>query len=163
MNPQHYATRRRLLSYTALTAAGLALTGCATGSPPAQYAEDAKLVGDALVALVTKLGSVAGLTPATLARYTSYASQAATLAGQVAAALTRDAAEPLVVQLVGVAQAALDALAGSSGVIPPEVATALRAVSALLPVLQVAVGLLAAPRGAMAPEDARRVLRALRG
>jgi len=158
--------RRRAL----LVLASAPLAACqATGSPvvipvPPQLPEwvrDLKLVADGLAGALPALGSL-GLSADLVARAQGWIVQLERIADAAVAAVPADG-KATVSTFVQVAAQVVSALGEAN--LPASVRTILAAASALLPVIQVAVGLFLARRGAapqMPADRARAVLAAAR-
>ena len=160
-------TRRRLLSSTALVPFGAALAGCATLQAPGvpaglqQVAQDVALIAQGLGHATLSLpGLIPAGTLATVQKYLAQINQVAELLGQ---APTAAAGAPLIQQLEG----AINGIVAATGTLqlPGKWNDALAAVEALLPVIEVAVGLVVptarAARSAMTPAQARQLLGSL--
>ena len=159
-------TRRRLLSSTALLPVSAALAGCpafrAPGIPAGlqQVAQDVALIAQGLGHATLSLpGLIPAGTLATVQKYLAQINQVAELLGQAPTAV---AGAPLIQQLEG----AVNGIVAATGTLqlPGQWNAALAAVEALLPVIEVAVGLVTPARMArstMTAEQARAVLRSI--
>jgi hypothetical protein len=102
------------------------------------------------------------VTPATSDRYSGYIDDIAKIAQALLAAQDANSAKSLVQQAIADVQAVIGNLPANVK-LPSSVQTALAAISALMPVIEAAVGLFGAPRrSSMSPEQARAVLRSMR-
>ncbi len=137
----------------------LMLAACAgtTSTQVTQYAQDANLIGAGLNGAVAALKADPTVSPATIGVVSTYVAAVQTAAQEVATAASANAAQGPTGQLV---QAVNALVAGASGiaVLPPDIRTIFAAASALLPPIEIAVGLApaagAAP-AAMSPDEAR--------
>jgi hypothetical protein len=155
--------RRALL---ASSVAVLGLAGCATtttSTVAATVVSDAGLIADGLLSLLTSVGSIVGITPATVAAIGNYVAQAKAAAATIVPTITAALAAPSV-QTIGSAVSSIMSALGSFS-LPASIQTLLTAAQTLLPVLETAVGIavaVAATPGGMTADQARAILAAAR-
>lgn len=152
----------------AWTPLGVGLVGCAAlqGASASQQigqaAGDVATIADGLAAILPRLGHVADIDPATVAKIGGYVADLQTLSASLAKAGTTAQARPLVKQVESFVNAIAGSLAGLA--LPPPIGPAIAAAGVLLPVVETAVNLAvpATPRaGGMTPAEARRYLKKL--
>ena len=169
-------SRRALLAATALAVPSLALVGCAGMSPAqtvAAIASDVSTIAQGLEAEVPALTATGAIPAVAMAEYSAAVTGLKALADQIAAAATASAAQPLVQQVEGLVNAAV-AIVAKIPLVPAPIAAVLQAISLILPVVEVGVGLVAtqlklppaAPSTSAAvvlktPDDARAFLKSL--
>lgn len=156
--------RRALLVLAAAPIAACQAGGTAPVVPlPPQLPEwvkDLKLVADGLAGALPMLGAL-GLSAATAAEVQAWISRLEQIADAAVAAVPADG-RATVGTFVQVASSIVTALSSVVG-LPSSVSSVLVAAQALLPVIQIAVGFLMAPRGStMSAAQARAVLTAAR-
>jgi len=156
-------TRRAFLAGTAgLSAAALA--ACATGTTnqvvtiAQQVVDDAGLIANGIAAEVGPLQTLGvTLTPDTLTKINA----GVTAAKNLVAGMAANVALPLVQQIVADVNAVVAAVGAAGATVPSSVQNVIGAAEALLPLVELAVGLVVAPKvGRMSPAQARRVLAA---
>lgn len=157
--------RRQFLGAGALASAFsvAALTGCATHPTPASVANDVSLIASGYRSVLPQIGTIAGITPAIVAK----AGQAiADLQAAAAAFASADAAavqKTLVQRIEADVNAVVAVLAGLP--LPAPISTILQAALVLLPIIEASVGIVApaaAAPGGMSPSQARLALAAAR-
>jgi hypothetical protein len=158
-------TRRLLVSAAPAVALAPLLAACAgktVDQSIATVVTDVSTIANGLQGTLTQLGAlgVAGLTPAIVSTVGNYVADLQQVATQVSGATTTAAAQPLVQKVETYVNTIVSTLALIP--LPPPISTALQAAAILLPVIEVAVGLLVPPtNGAspgMTPDQARLVL-----
>jgi len=144
------------------TAVALVLGACNQERPMAQWQQDAQQIADSLKTLGRVLVSLDILAPATVERYDAYAAEAVQLLLGAIAAATQDASAPLIAKASVAVENALNTLVLGPVKLPASISTVISAISTLMPLIQVAVGLLAAPPRGIArmllASDARMAL-----
>lgn len=154
---------------TAGLAGGCSLLQGGSGTSISQVVSDLQLIAQSLTAALPSFSKIVGIPPATLSKIQDWVAQIVAAAQGVASAASAAAAQPYVQQVESIINAILGALAGLP--LPTSVETVLAAVGALLPVIEVAVGLVApqgtpvasmAARHPMSAAQARMVLRSVR-
>jgi hypothetical protein len=156
-------SRRSILAVTPLAALA-ACAGQSADQTIATVAADANTIAGGLQGVLAQLGplNVPGLTPSVISTVGVAVSQIQTVAASISGVTSAAAAQPLVQKIETYLNTIVAALAGLP--LPPPVSTALQAAAILLPIIEVAVGLVvqqaakAAP-GAISPDEARMILR----
>lgn len=156
--------RRSVLA--TIPAIAVALAGCASTNSTATISNEAvtdlNLIATALEPLGDTVATMAGATPAIVAQVNTDVAQLAAAAQAVAPGISTAVAQPSVMTVASALQAIVNALQGFA--LPANVQSVLTAAEALLPLVQMAVGIaiaVAAPKaGAMTPAQARVVLAA---
>jgi hypothetical protein len=152
-------------SFFAAILASSALVACSTitDSGVANAATDAALIADGLAAVDVQLGNLGVIDPKTMTVIGSALGSVQSVATALAKVTDKAAAQPLVTKLETYVNAFVSAAAGIP-LLPPSIQLALQAASILLPVIEVAVGLVlpSAPKASaatMTPAQARLVLK----
>lgn len=142
---KNFSSRRAfLLSTTA--AVPLALGACGSVDMKiASVAKDAKLIASGFAGVLQQLGrlNLPGLTPALVAYIGVAVAGITSLADALGTAATAAEAQPLVEKIAGYTNAVVGALATLP--LPPAISMALQAAMVLLPLIELAVGLVASP------------------
>jgi hypothetical protein len=148
--------RRKLLSSIALGSAAVMLAGCATGSTSAstiaaQAASDIGLIGSGLSGALSGLSASGAVSATAISQITGYINSIEAVATTVTTATSATAGQSAVQQIETLLNSLVSAASGLP--LPAPFSTALSAASVLLPVVEVAVGLVssAASAGAMVP------------
>jgi hypothetical protein len=158
-------SRRALLrGMTAVpVVACLSAAGCNTASvsPAVQAAaNDVKLIGQAFVGMLPTIATLTGMTMQTTAKISQWAGDLGAFAGSLAAMPTTSGAASVVQDVERTVNAIFSALSSVKSM-PASVAGVLKAAQTLMPVIQMAVGVLTAMAPAargMTPDEARAVL-----
>jgi hypothetical protein len=154
-------TRRSL----GLALAAAPLAACA-GVSLQTVASDVSIIADGMKGVLVQLGalSIPGLTPQLMAQIGGYVADLQSVAAVISGTSSVDAAKPLVAQVETLVNAIVGALAVLP--LPPPISTALQAAAILLPVIEMALGMVTgqpkAKAGAMSADQARMVLRGAR-
>lgn len=150
-----------------LACAPIALAGCATltgrtaATIAAQVVSDAQTIATGLSGVLPALTALRTIPAATASSVSTLLSEAIGVAKSISSGMTASAAQPLVKQIEGDVNAAVQALAVLP--LPPSIESVLLAAQVLLPVVESAVGLAVpagAVKGGMTPAQARAVLKA---
>ena len=160
--------RRQFLASTALTLVGGALVACTQtqlNAGVAKAAADVTLISDTFITIVPQLATIEGVTPAVQAKVTNAVTQLEGLAKQLTVVSTATQAQPLMLQVESDVNTVVTTLATLP--IPGPIGTQLKAAAVLLPLAELAIGLvtntgkaMSAAGGGMSPAEARRVLQA---
>jgi hypothetical protein len=155
---------RRLFVTTAPAAlAGLTLVRCSATQIDAglkQAAADTATIAVSLKNALPVIAGTNGISSAVVARVGVAVADIQTVAAAVAAAATPAAALPSVQQLEVDFNAIVNSLAGLP--LPPPISSALTAASVLLPIIELAVGMIVPPSASkMTPDEARAILKGI--
>jgi hypothetical protein len=155
--------RRSLLASIAPLATLAVLGGCATTTPTATISNEAvtdlDLIASAFEPLGDAVASMAGATPAVIAKVNTDIAQLEAAASAVAPGVSTAVAQPSVTTVGSAVQSILTALQGLT--LPTNIQAVLTAAETLLPLIQAAVGIavaVGAPTAAMTPDQARLIL-----
>jgi hypothetical protein len=158
--------RRKLLSSIALGSAAVVLAGCqstgggSTSTIAAQAASDIGLIASGLTGALSSLSASNTVSPSAVSQITGYINAIEAVAATVTTATSATAGQTAVQQIETLLNSLVSAASGLP--LPAPFSTALSAASVLLPVVEVAVGLVTtASAGAtvpMTPAQARLIL-----
>ncbi len=131
----HSLPRRRLLAFP-IAAAGLAGCSLFTSTSVPAAVQQAASIASALANGVSKIAiALAAMNPTLAAQFGSWAALAKSVADQIAAAPTTDAAAPLIQQIEDVIGEVLSVGLGMQG-LPPPIPDILTALSIALPLIE---------------------------